>query len=325
MNDLISVIVPVYNVETYLPECLDSILMQRGCELEIILIDDGSTDGSGMVCDAYARKDSRIWVIHQPNGGSAAAKNTGLRVAKGNWISFVDSDDYLEPGAYEYMLTCLRECNGDVIQCGFRNVYTNGQEDVVTLPDEKKFGAVEFLRRFTQDWTCGLLWDKLYRRDLFEGIFFEEGHRIDDEFFTYQGVMNAQKILHRPRIVYNYRRRRSSVMMSPDSASRILMDKLEYLTKRRVKVTAQFPALSQDFNYHYLSMLVILSQDAAATEESILRIKELLHAYHAEKNSCSMEFALRRKLFRLRYCSPRRLLRDKQNDRIVESSTRYFH
>ena len=101
MKDVISVIVPVYNVAAYLPECLDSILSQDYDKLEVILIDDGSTDDSGTICDDYARRDSRIRVIHQKNGGAAAAKNAGLRAATGEYLSFADSDDFLEPGASE--------------------------------------------------------------------------------------------------------------------------------------------------------------------------------------------------------------------------------
>ncbi len=109
MKDVISVIVPVYNVSAYLPECLDSILSQDYEKLEVILIDDGSTDDSGAICDAYAQRDSRIRVIHQKNGGAAAAKNAGLRAAAGEYLSFADSDDFLEPKAYAYMMSLLKE------------------------------------------------------------------------------------------------------------------------------------------------------------------------------------------------------------------------
>ena len=112
MKDVISVIVPVYNVSAYLPECLDSILSQDYEKLEVILIDDGSTDDSGAICDAYAQRDNRIRVIHQNNGGAAAAKNAGLRAAAGEYLSFADSDDFLEPGAYAYMMSLLKENGG---------------------------------------------------------------------------------------------------------------------------------------------------------------------------------------------------------------------
>lgn len=109
MNDLISVIIPVYQVADYLPECLDSVLSQDHRNLEVILIDDGSKDDSGTICDRYAAADDRVKVIHQKNSGAAAAKNAGLRIATGEYLSFVDSDDYLEPNVYSYMVSCRAE------------------------------------------------------------------------------------------------------------------------------------------------------------------------------------------------------------------------
>ena len=191
MKDVISVIVPVYNVSAYLPECLDSILSQDYDKLEVILIDDGSTDDSGTVCDAYAQRDNRIRVIHQKNGGAAAAKNAGLRAATGEYLSFADSDDFLEPGAYAYMMSLLKENGADIVRGAFQNRFRTRTEQ--WLADESRcvMEGKAFLARFATDWTCGLLWNKLYKRALFDGIFFEEGHKIDDEYFTYQGVDNA--------------------------------------------------------------------------------------------------------------------------------------
>ena len=189
MKDVISVIVPVYNVAAYLPECLDSILSQDYDKLEVILIDDGSTDDSGAICDAYARRDGRIRVIHQKNGGAAAAKNAGLRAATGEYLSFADSDDFLEPGAYAYMLALLKENDADIVRCAFQNRFRTRTEQWLAGEDRCVMEGKAFLVRFTTDWTCGLLWNKLYKRALFDGIFFEEGHKIDDEYFTYQGVI----------------------------------------------------------------------------------------------------------------------------------------
>ena len=132
MKDVISVIVPVYNVSAYLPECLDSILSQDYEKLEVILIDDGSTDDSGAICDAYAQRDNRIRVIHQKNGGAAAAKNAGLRAATGEYLSFADSDDFLEPGAYAYMMSLLKENGADIVRCAFQNRFRTRTEQWLT-------------------------------------------------------------------------------------------------------------------------------------------------------------------------------------------------
>ena len=126
----ISVIVPVYNVEPYLIECLESIINQTYRDLEIILIDDGSTDKSGDICEEYAKKDDRIIVIHQSNQGSASAKNAGLRKASGEYLAFVDSDDFLQEDAYEFMVRQLEEYHADIIQGYFRKVYQKNHRDV---------------------------------------------------------------------------------------------------------------------------------------------------------------------------------------------------
>lgn len=324
MEKVISVIVPVYNVEKYLPECLESILGQSYRQLEIILINDGSTDESGVICDKYAKIDSRIKVIHQINGGAANAKNAGLRVATGEFLSFVDSDDYLEPKAYEFMIEKLKTHEADVVQCGFRNIYVDNAIEYITLLEATSFSTVEFLRRFTKDWTCGLLWDKLFRREIFNNIRFEEGHKIDDEFFTYQGIMNAKKIIHFSNIVYNYRKRKSSVMLRMESQQKIVLDKLEYLEKRRKRVIAKFPELKQDFDYHYLSMLVILSKDIATTEKSIKQTQYMLKKYFVEKEHCKVEFSLRKQLFLLQHRSYKKLLEAIEDKKVISEPYQCF-
>ena len=138
MEEQISVIIPVYNVAEFLPQCLDSVVSQDYRNLQILLVDDGSTDGSGEICDRYAAAEARIQVIHQPNQGAGAAKNAGLRAAGGTYLSFVDSDDFLEPGAYRQMVKTLEETRADIVQFSFRNVYRNRTEG---MPKPICFGS----------------------------------------------------------------------------------------------------------------------------------------------------------------------------------------
>ena len=324
MPDTISVIIPVYNVEQYLPACLDSLLPQSYRELEILLIDDRSTDSSGAICDTYAKKDYRIRVIHQKNGGAANAKNTGLRAATGKYLTFLDSDDYLEPDAYKYMLNRMKETGADVVQCAFRLVYVDESQDAVMAKEPAVYGTQDYLLQYTKDWTCGLLWDKLYRRELFQGILFEEGHKIDDELFTYQGMMNAQKVLRDPKIIYNYRQRGSSVMKSPAAQAQRLMDKLDYLSQRRVRIAARFPELKQAFDYHYLNMLLLIARDEGATAEVVRRVKQMIGAYFREGKSCKMELSLKMQLRRLQWGSTKKLLRQNPTSLNTEDSHNYF-
>lgn len=319
----ISVIVPVYNVASYLPECLDSILGQDYPNLEIILIDDGSTDKSGAICDEYAARDSRIVVIHQANGGAAAAKNAGLRITTGEYLSFVDSDDTLEPGAFRHMAALLEEHSADAVQCSFRDVFTDEAIDYVALEDVCAFTTQEYLKRYTTDWTCCLLWDKLYKRSLFEGVFFEEGHIVDDEYFTYQGMMNAKKIVHAPEIVYNYRKRRSSVTIRPEYRERTIFDKLDYLEKRRSNIAEKFPELREVFDLHYLDMLVWLSYDPYVTVKCLETIKNKIRIYLKDKHRIVVDWRRRVNLLIIQLTPSVKLIIRRDAEQLIHQE-KYF-
>ena len=290
MADLISVIIPVYNVAAYLSACIESILSQNYSALEIFLIDDGSTDESGEICDEYAKRDSRINVIHQTNAGAAAAKNTGLKAATGTYLSFVDSDDFLESDAYSHMIRIIQELRADIVQCSYRDVFKN--HAIEHSLEKVTLNQIDFLALFTEDWTCALLWDKLYKKSLFDGVFFETGHKIDDEYFTYRGIMNAKKIVRDSRIVYNYRKRASSVMYSPASAQQIIFDRIDYLRKRRKNVIASFPQLRAVYDNHFLNMMIILSRDDNVTEAHLKLIRLYLKEYFHEKQHTKPDYRL---------------------------------
>lgn len=315
MKEMISIIVPVYNVELYLPQCLDSIVNQSYRNLEVIIIDDGSSDNSGRICDEYAARDSRIIVKHQKNGGAANAKNAALQIASGEYLTFADADDYIEPDAYKYMVSVMNAYNADIVQGTFRNIFTNREEDFASFTEEAVFDTVEYLKGYTKDWTCSLLWDKLYKRRIFNNILFEEGHIVDDEFFTYQGVMNAEKIVRVPEVVYNYRKRKSSVTAKASYRTRTVIDKLDYLEKRRKNVISRFPELRQDFEAQYLDMLLWVAKDPYMTGEGICLIKKMLNNYFGEKNHCRIKLPLLLKIKELQYLPVEVLL--KQRNQII--------
>jgi len=324
MDNVISVIVPVYNVETYLPQCLDSILGQDHDALEVILIDDGSTDASGKICDEYLEKDGRIRVIHQKNGGAASAKNAGLRAATGEYLSFVDSDDYLEPEVYGYMVGKLKESGADAAQFSFRDVYRTRTEEHILQPGEGIMGGKEYLVRFTKDWTCALLWNKLYRRSLFHDIFFEEGHKIDDEYFTYQGILNAKRVVFDEKTVYNYRRRASSVMLSPRSREQMALDRVDFLSKRREKVIARFPELRRPFDIQFLDALIYLSEDENNSPESIAMLKAQLKAYLKTPGNTMPPKYFWRGLLKLYVTDTKRLLAESAKNAVREDVSDCF-
>ena len=306
MNQTISVIVPVYNVAQYLSQCLDSILSQDYKDLEVILIDDGSTDPSGEICDQYATRDSRVQVIHQKNVGAAAAKNAGLRLATGEYLTFVDSDDYLEPGAYGFLMKTLLETGSDAVQGSFREIYRNRAEE--QRISEETLEGYDYLLRFPKDFSCALLWNKLYRRVLFDGVFFEEGHKIDDEYFTYQGFLRPRKVVRADRIVYNYRKRASSVMSSPQSAERLVLDCLDSAAKRRQKILDTLPDLREPFDENYLDVIWYLSGNEGSTERTLQTLKDSLRSYLREKGRTFPPVYLWRGLAKLFFVPTPRLL-----------------
>ena len=217
----ISVIIPVYKVEHYLKKCLDSVIGQAYRNLEIILVDDGSPDSCGTICDEYAVQDQRIRVIHQENGGVSAARNTGLAVATGEWLSWVDSDDWIEPDMYSYMLNKVQEYGADIAVCSRFERYRDrsvfrGWEQEQILDTEQ---ALELLLK--NDLMQNFLWDKLWRRELFDGLAFPEGRTFEDIALMHRLFMRARQIVCLPEAKYNYLQRPGSIVDNKSLENRI--------------------------------------------------------------------------------------------------------
>lgn len=245
---LVSVIIPVYGVERYLAECVDSLLTQTHKDLEIILVDDQSPDRCPEICDAYARKDQRIRVIHKPNGGAASARNAGLDAARGAYICFVDSDDVVSVDYVEKLLKELTSAQADIAVCGFTQYTKTGQTVCADREHSGVYQRNEYLGQFLKNWTCALLWNKIFRSDVIGKLRMVEGHKIDDEFFTYQVVLNAEKIAVFDQPLYHYRMRRSSVMRDLCAdGGRLLLDRIEYMQRRYGHVCDRAPQLKNDF------------------------------------------------------------------------------
>lgn len=205
--DMISVVVPVYNVEKYLKRCIDSILNQTYGELEIILVDDGSTDSSSQICDEYAEQDSRICVIHKENGGPSDARNLGISKATSEYLAFVDSDDWLAPDIYEYSMNLQKEYHADIVEFGIRRVkdWTEGRESEV---EEKIYCSTgkEMLPRIYQNNMGGsiTIWNKLYKKDIFQGNLFEKGKIFEDTLLSPKLLYRANIYVVSNKIGYFY-------------------------------------------------------------------------------------------------------------------------
>ncbi len=247
MERKVSIIVPVYGVEKYIDECVASLIQQTHRNLEIILIDDGGKDRSPEICDRYAATDDRVHVIHKPNGGAASARNAGLDAATGEYICFVDGDDVVHPDYVRHLLTEAENSSADIAVCGFYDL-TKAGAAAVSCGDTGVHSREEFLVRFLRDWSCSLLWNKIFRRETIGLVRMAEGHKVDDEFFTYLVVMNCRKVVVTDAPLYYYRIRRSSVMqdMGPHQ-ERIMLDRVEYLTTRYRNIAEKLPQIEDDF------------------------------------------------------------------------------
>lgn len=222
----ISVIVPVYKVEAFLHRCVDSILAQTYADFELILVDDGSPDNSGVICEEYAAKDSRIHVIHRQNGGLSAARNTGIDWAFANsdsqWLAFVDSDDWVHPNYLQLLLKAAEQEDCCISTCGF---YRSAGE---TIPEDAQ---EKFFSLLAEDYYCGdyhdgvtaVAWNKLYHRSLFENLRYPEGKLHEDEFTTYQAIFAAGKVAVTPTRLYAYYQNPNGIMNAQWSPKRMHM------------------------------------------------------------------------------------------------------
>lgn len=216
---MISVIIPVYNVSKYLSRCINSVRTQAHVK-EILLIDDGSTDDSGILCDAYAAMEPLVKVLHKENGGLSSARNAGLDLAQGEYVAFVDSDDFLEPGAYEKLLSCAQRHEADLVCAGRSDLIGGiGDKTLGLCPEtEETITGPEFVARmFTWQGVDSAAWDKLYKRSLFDGLRYPEGKICEDVPVTYRAALKANKVALLPEPVYVYYHRPGSITTAPVS------------------------------------------------------------------------------------------------------------
>ena len=219
MNELISVIIPIYKVEKYLNRCLESVVNQTYKKLEIILVDDGSPDGCPQICDEYAQKDSRIIVIHKENGGQSTARNAGLDICKGEYIAFVDSDDYVSEKYIESLYNSLTENGTDIAICGTQEVDEKGnfkKNKTYKLHKEIKYNQEECLDwlYFKEDGTILVPWNKLYKKFIWKDLRFPVGLLFEDSYIIIDILNIINGISIEKENLYYYRIRKGSTTNS---------------------------------------------------------------------------------------------------------------
>lgn len=290
--DLISVIVPVYKVEKYLDKCIQSIADQTYRNLEIILVDDGSPDRCGAMCDAWAAKDSRIKVIHKKNGGGAAARNAGLNIAAGDLIAFVDSDDYLAPCMLAHLHELMEE-DADIAECDFLNVYDDNAEFDFSDAAVQRYSVRDAMAEHIQDRIFRqVVWNKLYRRHTMDGVRFPVGNKIDDEFFTYRVIGNARKLVRSAWKCYAYRQQPDSIMHTVPVLS--WFQSVDAKVQRHAYILERFPDLagfslkSVLGSYLHLNQLAMRIADAQTINTIRRKTRAILKKYPLDRNTLSV-------------------------------------
>jgi glycosyltransferase involved in cell wall biosynthesis len=264
----VSVIVPVYNVEPYLRKCIDSILTQTFTDFECIIIDDGSPDNCPAICDEYAAKDNRIVVIHQKNAGVSAARNAGLDIARGEWIGFVDSDDWCDAGMFEFLLGNAEKHQADISMCGYRSIT---EENKISCsrkcPDLLMNSRDALLKLFSEGFFAAVSWNKLVNKRLFSGngekLRYDETIQFaEDRLLFFCLFKRAQRIFYSSEAYYNQYKRHDSVTVMHrvkgltdasitkfDVHKKMLQMETDNKIRRRILATERIFAASSCFVY----------------------------------------------------------------------------
>lgn len=285
MEPLISIIIPIYNVELYIHRCIKSVLVQTYTNLEIILVNDGSPDNCGRICDEYAQKDERIRVIHKKNGGLSNARNAGIAVAKGEYIGFVDSDDYIEPSMYEKLLNAILTQNTKLSMSAFYCEHEDGKLDelnnVQLIPNGVLLAEEVFVKLSEGNgWFFTVAWNKLYHKSLLNPRFYPNGKYHEDEFTIAPLLWEAKKISCISDKCYHYIYMREGSITGSNTDLRHL-DALEALYERCCFYHSigkdQF--MSEDRAYYFTMLEKYTLTPGNDTLEMKKRLKEIRKLY----------------------------------------------
>ena len=254
-ENLISIIVPVYKVEKYLSKCLDSIVCQTYKKIEIILVDDGSPDNSGNICEEYAAKDNRIKVIHKENGGLSDARNAGLKIATGEYIGFVDSDDYIEEDMFETMYKLIKMYDADISIVSYKE-WKNGRVlNDMNSEELDLYNKVEAIRELLIDSKIqSYMWNKLFKRQLFENTEFPLGKNFEDIATTLKLFEICEKIVRVETAKYNYIRRDDSII--GNRSYKTYNDYLDVILDKYLYLFNKYPEIEEYNAYNFIINMI---------------------------------------------------------------------
>lgn len=286
MNPKISIIVPIYKVEPYIHKCIDSILNQTFKDFELILIDDGSLDNCGKICDEYAQKDKRIVVIHKENGGLSSARNAGLDIARGNYIGFIDSDDYIDNDMYEILYNICEESKCDIASCSSIIYYPNktvinGGHDLIIHSRDKALKTM--LEGVLYD---EVVWVKLFKKSVIGDIRFPEGRIYEDTSFTYKVIHNSKKIACIGKAKYHYIKHEGSIMSNAIKNIRLdaiiaYQEMYEFMKEKHPEV-CNLVLLKLANSSMSIMNLIISQNDFSRYKKSYYKISKTLNIYFSK-------------------------------------------
>ena len=264
-EELVTIIIPVYNISEYVERCIESIITQSYVNLEIILVDDGSTDDSGQKCDKYARLDERVIVYHKKNGGLSDARNYGIERSHGSYIMFIDGDDWVESTIVEELYAVHQKANVDFVQCQFMYAYENGNKQQINMiqPELSYFSRNEAIKSFVESGSLGIsvaAWAKLYRSEVFKQIRYPKG-KVHEDVFTMCDIVfsNISKVAVLGKPLYNYFQREGSISKSVNYKR--LKDQLDcqvYVKEHVDKYAPQFKLEANKILYDIIIEIVNL-------------------------------------------------------------------
>ena len=288
-KDLISIIIPVYKVEKYLEKCIESVLKQTYTNLQVILVDDGSPDNCGKICDEYAKKDSRIEVIHKVNGGLSDARNVGIAKAKGKYIGFVDSDYYIKEDMYEILINLIKEYDADVSICNLYDViegkeYIRNKENGI-----KEYNRIDILKEVLLDKNIqSYAWNKLYKKELFNEIKYPIGKKYEDIGTTFYIFEKCNKVVVTSEPEYYYLKRADSLVNNVTEST--VLDYTEIIIQRYLYTQKNIEELRKYNNYYLAKTLITAHNDiellGSISEKMQEKYKELYNlAFDILKNN----------------------------------------
>lgn len=277
---LISVIIPVYNVEKYISECIESILGQTYKKLEIILVDDGSFDNSSQICDEYGEKDERIKVIHKENGGLSDARNTGMSMALGSYLIFVDSDDYMVHDGIEYLYNLMIENNAQLVIGGVEKFRDDTKQVIANTYDGRElidcFDKQEAMKDMFLNGCAS--WARLYKKEIHDRVLFPKGEINEDEAIMLHIIENCEKVVKTNRIIYRYRYRPQSITSTSFHKKKLAW--YEHCKANLSHISFRYPDLIPYAEYRYCSSMIWclnnMTIDVKAYREEIKRIRQEL-------------------------------------------------